>query len=217
MLLPGSFDRRIVIQSLMRDSTDRIPDSPFEPIRRLTVDQYDRMAAAGILTPDDRVELLEGWLVEKMTKNPPHRVATRRTRVAFERIVPQGWYVDTQEPIVTADSEPEPDVAVIRGRTEDYPDRNPSAGDVGLVVEIADSSLRRDRVLKARVYARAGIATYWILDLERRQIEVYEQASGPSDDPRYGKVTTYGSSDDVSVSLDGRVIGTLRVADLLPL
>jgi Uma2 family endonuclease len=118
---------------------------PSEPIARLSVEQYQRMGQAGILTPDDDVELLEGWLVLKMTKNPPHRIATRKVRVALEALVTEGWYVDTQEPIVTSDSEPEPDVAIIRGRTEDYPDRNPSADCVGLVVEVADRTLLRDR------------------------------------------------------------------------
>jgi Uma2 family endonuclease len=127
----------------------RETEVPSEPIHRLTVQQYRAMGRTGILTSEDRVELLEGWLVEKMTKNPPHRIATRRARVALERVVPAGWYVDTHEPITTADSEPEPDVAVIRGRTEDYPDRNPGADHVALIVEVADATLVRDRHVKA--------------------------------------------------------------------
>jgi hypothetical protein len=71
------------------------------------------MIRAGILTDDDPVELLEGWLVPKMPKNPPHRITTRLTREALVGILPTGWYVDTQEPITTADSEPEPDVVVV--------------------------------------------------------------------------------------------------------
>ena len=200
----------------MRDTTDRTQNLPTEPIHRLTVEQYDRMGSAGILTPGDRVELLEGWLVEKMTKNPPHRIATRRTRLALERVVTEGWYVETHEPIVTLDSEPEPDVAVIRGRTEDYADRNPDARDVGLVVEIGDVSLRRDRLLKTRIYARAAIPCYWVLDSDSRRLEVYEEPSGPADSPQYAKVVTYGEDGDVPVMLDGRVIGSLRVADALP-
>ena len=98
-----------------------------EPRGRLTVEQYHALIAQGRLHSGEPVELLEGLLVDKMTKNPPHRIATRRVRLALERIVGAGWYVDTQEPIVTADSEPEPDVAVIRGRSEDYRDENPNA------------------------------------------------------------------------------------------
>jgi Uma2 family endonuclease len=142
------------------------------PIHRLSVAQYEAMGRTGILTPDDRVELLEGWLVEKMTKNPPHRIATREARLALESAVPPSWYVETQEPIVTADSEPEPDVAVIRGRTQDYANRNPPADQTGLVVEIADATVEKDRVLKGRVYARARIPAYWFINLVERHVEV---------------------------------------------
>jgi Uma2 family endonuclease len=104
---------------------------PTLPIKRLTVAQYDAMAAAGILAPDDRIELLDGWLVEKMTKNPPRRIATRRTLDALTALAPAGWYVESQEPIVTGDSEPEPDVAIIVGDTGDYAASNPPASAVG--------------------------------------------------------------------------------------
>lgn len=100
---------------------------PTERIHRLNVAQYRSMLDAGILKSGDPVELLEGWLAQKKTKSPPHRIATRRVRVALEALVPNDWYVDAQEPIVTTDSEPEPDVAVIRGRTEDYATTNPPA------------------------------------------------------------------------------------------
>ncbi|MEO1230778.1 MAG: Uma2 family endonuclease [Myxococcota bacterium] len=103
--------------------------------------------------PDDRVELLEGLLVRKTTKNPPHRIANRRTRIALEEVLPAGWYAEAQEPIVTSDSEPEPDVAVIRGRTEDDHTSNPPASAAALVVEIAEATLLRDRRTKARLYA----------------------------------------------------------------
>src|SRR5438552_16704613 len=96
------------------------PPPPSEPVFRLSVEQYHEMIDAGILTDDDPVELLEGWLVSKMPKKPAHRIATRRTRTALEGIVPEGWYVDSQEPITLGSSEPEPAVAVVRGQTEDY-------------------------------------------------------------------------------------------------
>lgn len=191
-------------------------DIPSEPIHRLTVAQYRAMARIGILTPDDHVELLEGWLVEKMTKNPPHRIATRRARVALERIVPQGWYVDTQEPIATMDSEPEPDVAVIRGSTEDYPDRNPEAENVALVIEVADRTLLRDRHLKARVYARAAIPCYWIVNLAERVVEVHMDPSGPADDPGYRARTIYGADDTIIVRIENTAIGQVVVNDVLP-
>src|SRR6266852_7793927 len=91
---------------------------PTEPIYRLSVAQYHAMADHGILDEDDPVELLEGWLVQKMTKHRPHSRCTHRTRRALESLLPGGWYVDAQEPVTTTDSEPEPDVAVVRGDLE---------------------------------------------------------------------------------------------------
>lgn len=91
------------------------PVVPALPIYRLTVEQYHQMAAAGILSEDDPVELLDGFLVLKMTKNKPHVVATRRTRHALERSIPAGWSVDSQDPItIGVGDEPEPDVFVAR-------------------------------------------------------------------------------------------------------
>ena len=189
---------------------------PRERIHRLTVEQYRQMARARILTPADRIELLDGWLVEKTTKNSPHRIATRRVRVALEKVMVLGWYVDSQEPIATPDSEPEPDAAVIRGKTEDYRDQNPPADCVGLVVEVADDSVGRDRETKGRIYARAFIPWYWLVNLVDHKIEVYSEPSGPSDSPSYGARMELGPGDAIDVVLDDVVVGRIAVADLLP-
>jgi Uma2 family endonuclease len=189
---------------------------PLGPMRRLSVDQYRRMGQAGILTADDNVELLEGFLVDKMTKNPPHRIATRKVRVALEAVIPPGWYVDTQEPIVTEDSEPEPDGAVIRGKTEDYLDENPSAAHVSLVVEVADVTLLRDRRTKSRVYARAAIASYWIVNLIDRCLEAYSDPLAGDPEPHYTSQHIYREGDSVPVTVAGSQVGSVRVADLLP-
>jgi Uma2 family endonuclease len=185
-------------------------------IHRLSVAQYRAMAAAGILGPDDRTELLEGLLVDKRTKHPPHRIATRCAREALAAVVPTGWYVDSQEPIGTIDSEPEPDIAVIRGTTKDYRDENPPASQVGLVVEVSDVTLGRDRVTKARIYARAAIPIYWIVDVGARQLEVYTRPTGPSDAPGYAERRVLTATDRVAVVLDGAEVGTIGVVDLLP-
>src|SRR5439155_11821038 len=113
---------------------------PTEPIYRLSVAQYHAMAKHGILDDDAPVELLEGWLVQKMTKHRPHSIVTRRTRKALERLVPAGWYVDSQEPLTTVDSEPEPDVLVAREELADNLERHPGPHEIALVVEVADSS-----------------------------------------------------------------------------
>src|SRR4051794_16444384 len=86
------------------DQADRLPSDQFY---RLSVEQYHEMVRQGILGSDDRVDLLEGWLVRKMSKNPPHRMATKLLTRALEAVVPSGWYVDSQEPFTTDTSEPE--------------------------------------------------------------------------------------------------------------
>jgi Uma2 family endonuclease len=191
------------------------PSVPAGHLRRLTVAQYDAMGRAGILGEDDQVELLEGWLVEKMTKNPRHRIATRAVRVALERLMSGAWYVESQEPIVTADSEPEPDAAIVRGRTEDYVTSNPPASAVGLVVEIADTSLARDREIKARIYARARIPTYWIVDLNARRVEVYTEPSGEGDSAAYSVRRDLGEGERIVLVLEGVEVGSVDVTELV--
>ena len=184
----------------------------FGPIWPISVAAYHEMIDKGILKSDDPVELLEGVIVQKMGKNPPHRIATRATRLALERSIPPGWYVDTQEPITTDSSEPEPDVAVLRGDSRDYPDRHPGPDDAGIIVEIADATLDRDRILKKRIYARAGIPSHWILDLKQRRLETY---SNPVHDD-YRVCAVYGPGESVELTLDGVTAGRIAVADLLP-
>jgi Uma2 family endonuclease len=189
---------------------------PTVPIYRLSVDQYHAMAEHGILGEDDPVELLEGWLVQKMTKHPPHTLTTLLARRALERILIDGWFVSSQEPITTVESEPEPDVFVVRGEPRDFGKRQPVPEDVALVVEVADSSLRQDRDTKKRVYARARIPVYWIANLIERQFEVYTDPTGPAEQPDYRQHQAYGPADEIPVVLDGQEIGRLSVCDLLP-
>jgi Uma2 family endonuclease len=190
------------------------PAIPSEYIWRLTLVQYHEMIRNGILTDNDPVELLEGWLVTKMPRNPPHRLANRRLRDSVERRVTKGWHVNVQEPIALVTSEPEPDLTVIRGEPEDYADHNPAADDVGMTAEVSDTTLTRDRTIKKRIYARARIPVYWIVNLVDRQVEVYTQPSGPADEPDYAQRQDYGVGDMVPLVLDGEELGVLPVAEL---
>ncbi len=192
------------------------PAMPPGAVYRLDVEQYHAMIRAGVLTADDQVELLEGWLFPKMAKNPPHRIATHRTQRALDTLVPAGWYVDAQEPITLAASEPEPDVCIVRGVTEDYPDRNPGPPDVALVVEIADSTLERDRGLKKQMYARAGIPVYWIINLAERQLEEYTVPTASDSAPDYQQRRDYNLSESITVRIEDRDIGVLAVRELFP-
>jgi Uma2 family endonuclease len=187
---------------------------PTELVWRLSVAQYQQMVRNGILTEDDPVELLEGWLIPKMPKSPQHRTATRLTRTVLERMIPAGWYVDSQEPITTGDSEPEPDVVIVRGEPGDYAARHPGPANVALVVEVSDTPLQRDRTVKSRLYAAAGLPSYWIVNLVDRRVEMY---SSPSGSPAaYQRVQTHNPGDSIAVTIDGATIGHVAVTDLLP-
>jgi Uma2 family endonuclease len=185
-------------------------------IARFSVARYQRMIEAGILTPDDKVELLENYVVLKMPRNPPHDGTIDLLKAALPAHVPPGWLLRIQQTLVLSDSQPEPDFAVVRGAPRTYLARHPRADETGLVVEIADSSLLRDRADKGRIYAREGIPIFWIVNLVDRQVEVYTQPSGATPVASYGALHTYRPNDAVPLVLDGNPMAALRVADLLP-
>ncbi len=189
---------------------------PSDQLARLSVEQYHEAARLGILTSNDRAELLEGWLVAKRTKYPPHTIAKGLLLDELIRITPAGWYVVIEDPVSTAESEPEPDAMIVRGRRRDYRDRQPGPGDVALVVEVADSSLADDRRRKRRIYGRAGVTVYWIVNLVDRQVEVHTEPSGPADSPGYGRHEVFGPDAEIPVILDGREVGRVAVCDVLP-
>lgn len=179
---------------------------------KFSVEQYHEMINAGILTDEDPVELLEGILVTKMPKKPPHRIATQLTHEILARLIPVGWYVDSQEPITLKNSEPEPDVAVLRGERRHHINRHPGAEETVLVIEVADSSLSRDRGLKKRIYALSGIPVYWIVNLAERKIEAYSVPSGSD----YQQQEDYDDASEIPVMIEGREVGRLVVRELLP-
>ena len=189
---------------------------PDVPIWRLSVAQYHQMIEAGIFTDDDPVELLEGWLVTKMTKNPPHVFSTEIIRELLSAMLPADWFISSQEPVTTLDSEPEPDVMIVSGSRRDYLQQHPQPNDVGLTVEVADATLQSDRTLKLRIYAAAVIPTYWILNLQERQLEVYTEPSGKGAAAIYAARRDYTADESVPVILNEEALGQLKISDLLP-
>ncbi len=183
---------------------------------RFSVARYQRMVEHGILTPDDKVELLENYVVLKMPRNPPHDGTIDIVDAAVRPRVPSGWLLRVQQAIVLADSQPEPDFAVVRGTPRSYLARHPGPADVGLIVEVADSSLLRDQRDKTRIYARGGIPCYWIINLVDERVEVYTLPSGPAAVPTYGAFQTFQPGDAIPLVLDGDTAGTVAAADLLP-
>src|SRR5438046_8816468 len=134
------------------------------PLYRMTLEQYEAMVASGAFTARDRFHLINGYLVAKMTQNDPHCTADDLCGAAIDRVIPAGWYVRSAKPvrIPSQISKPEPDRCVVRGRIRDYSRRAPGPADIGLIVEVSDSSLSEDRKL-ARIYAGGGIPVYWII------------------------------------------------------
>jgi len=182
----------------------------------LSVDEYLRLIEAGILADAERLELLDGYMVLKMSRNPPHDLALWLTEEAVARLLPAGWFRRNQSSVTTTDSVPEPDVAVVRGRPRDYAARHPGPADLALVIEVADSSLSQDRNVKGPLYARAAIPVYWIVNVPDRRVEVYTDPTGPAVAPAYRTRTDFGENDAVPLVLDGVEVGRIPVGDLLP-
>ncbi|MGG6295446.1 Uma2 family endonuclease [Leptolyngbya sp. AN02str] len=146
------------------------------PQRRWTVDEYHRMIAAGILTPRDRVELLDGHIIEMVPQEPPHASTTSSVGNDFVLLFAGKAWVRQQLPItITPNSEPEPDIAVVKLNDRRYRDRHPVSEEVYLLIEVADSSLTYDRDRKAQVYAKANIPEYWVIDVNQRQVLVFRE------------------------------------------
>lgn len=185
-------------------------------VARFSVARYHRMIETGVLTPDDKVELLENYVVLKMARNPPHDSTIQQMlEVLFPRR-PAGWGLRVQSAVTCTDSEPEPDFTFVRGSAADYSNRHPAPLDVGLLIEVADSSLLRDQRDKTRIYARSNIPIYWIVNLQDRRIEVYTLPSGPTPQPAYGAFVVYQPGDMLPLVLDGAAVGSIAVADLIP-
>jgi Uma2 family endonuclease len=188
------------------------------PLYRLTLGQYERMVDEGILGDHDRVHLINGILVAKMTQNDPHCAADDLCDDALRRIIPTGWYIRGAKPVRIPgragrrDSKPEPDRCVVRGTVRDYEERTPGPADVGLVVEIADTSLAEDRKYATELYGPARIPVYWIVNLLDRQVEVYTDP-GPQG---YRRTAVFKEGRSVPVVIGGREVGRIAVADILP-
>jgi len=186
--------------------------APAAQTTRLAVDDYLGMVRAGDLDGDDRVELLEGVVVEKMAKNPPHVLGTKRTCKALAGVLPPGWGIAKEAPIRLADSVAKPDVAVLRGDDDGYALRLPRPEHIGLIVEVADTTLQEEQTTKMAIYASAGIPAYWIANVPASCLIACSEPSGSD----YLVRPVYGPNDFVTLILDGRQVARIAVKYLLP-
>ncbi len=159
---------------------------PATALRRhhLTVNQFQQMIAHGILTKDDRVELLNGEILAMSPINPSHAGIVKRLNHLFSNLIPDDVIVAVQDPVQLDDrSQPQPDLCLLKATADFYQSRHPQPEDVLLVIEVAETSARTDRTVKRPAYARAGITELWIIDLKKKVVEVYR-------DPVDGKYQT---------------------------
>lgn len=157
--------------------------------RHFKVDEYYRMAAAGIFSEDDRVELIEGEIVEMNPICSRHAACVGRLTEILGRLVRDKAIVWVQNPVQISDySEPLPDVALLKRRADFYAQANPQPADVLLIIEVADSSVEYDRDVKIPLYAQAGIPEVWLVNLPEESIEIYTQPLKASyEETRYVK------------------------------
>ncbi len=185
------------------------------PLYRLTVEEYEAMVASGVLKSSPRFHLIRGYLVAKMTHNPPHAIVDELLGPALTGILPADRYhARAAKPVRLPgrDSEPEPDRCVVRGTPRAYESHHPGPEDIALVAEIAESSLADDRKLATEVYGPAGIPVYWIVNLVHRQVEVYTDP-GPGG---YRSCRVFAEGESVPVMIEGQLLGAIAVADILP-
>ena len=147
-------------------------------LRLWTVKEYHRMAEAGIFDEDERVELLEGKIIWMSAIGTAHRSAVGRTDYLIKNLLQNRAWVSIQDPIQLDNySEPEPDIAVVKIDPLDYADHHPTPDEVYLVIEVADTTFKKDCETKGKAYAAAGIVDYWVLDVINRQLHAFREPS----------------------------------------
>jgi Uma2 family endonuclease len=193
---------------LLYAGEDRDMQMPTVPVRRkLTVDDYHKMAEAGILTEDDRVELIEGELIDMAPIGSPHADYVDRLNLMLINQLGTRFRVRIQNPVQLDDyNEPEPDVVIAQNRS--YREAHPGSQDILLLIEVADTTLKYDRDIKIPLYARCGIPEVWLIDLQNKRLEIHRQPSQEG----YQQILLPANTESVSPSLVPGV--SIRMAEL---
>jgi len=181
----------------------------FAPRYRFTVDEFHRMGEVGIFSEDDRVELINGEIVQMAPIGPQHADCVRKLDRWLQRLLGEEALVSAQQPLkLDNDGEPVPDIAILRPRAEGYGESHPTGPDALLVIEVADSSVLFDRNVKSAMYAGGGVPEYWIVDLTRNCVTVF----GAAANSRYTTERDYRTGESwASSALGDRIITTEQV------
>jgi Uma2 family endonuclease len=183
---------------------------------RMTTDIYEKIVVSGVFGDTSPIFLWKGQLVLPMTKGPDHENSLAAVLALLFRLLPDGWHIRPGSPVrIPDDSEPEPDLLVLRGAIRDYLKKTPGPADVALAVEVADSSLQFDSGSKMSAYAEAGIPVYWVVNIPRQRIDVYIRPSGPCASPSYADHRSHGPGEEVPLMLDGHEVGRIAVDDVI--
>ncbi len=179
------------------------------PPHRFTREEYEEMIRNGIIEEGTRVELLQGYIVDMPVQKPAHSVANELVQHALMEAFGTGFHIRSQKPLALGeDSEPEPDNAVVEGQIRDYLSSHPTTA--LLIVEVSDSTLKKDQGPKLQTYAMNGIPEYWIVNIPEGQLEVYSEPTGNS----YAKTDVLKPGDLVAPL--AKPDGAIQVSDLLP-
>lgn len=198
-----------------------LPVPPPQSLYRINLDTYHRMIETGLLSPRDKVVLTQGLLVKTTSKGPRHVRAIAKVMASLLPVLPGGWFLRKEDPITLPlapdgyGSEPEPDVAVVRGTSDDYGTSHPQPADVRLVIEVADSSLKEDRDGLAQL-AWEEIPVVWIINLRDRVVQVYDAPTAAGPESHYQQCATKRAGDVLDLILPDIAILGVRVDDLLP-
>ena len=191
---------------------DGVVTSAVIPVMRhlFTVEEYHRMGEAGIFAEGDRVELIDGEVIQMSPIGSPHAARVKRlTRLLVRRLGTRA-IVQVQDPVLLSQlSEPLPDLAVLKSRTDFYAARHPEPSDILLIVEVADSSRAFDRTVKAPLYARAGIAELWVVDVIDEVVDVHRKPSRGS----YRDITRFRRGQRLTIAAFPHF--TFRIADIV--
>jgi Uma2 family endonuclease len=196
-----------------------VAESPVSPVPgaslvRFSAARYEELTRQGVFGPADKIELIDGYLVEKMPQNDPHSFAVDILTEILMRALPTVWTARFQFGVrLSSDTIPEPDAVVVPGPKSLYARRKPTRKDIALVIEVADSSLRYDRTTKQAVYARDRLPVYWIVNIPAESVEVYTEPRGGRS-PAYQKQMVYIRGQRVPVVLNGKAVMEVVVDQL---
>jgi Uma2 family endonuclease len=183
-------------------------------LHRFKLSEFQRMFELGILGEGERLELLEGVVVQMPLAGPSHDGVLGSADEELSPLLPKPWFPRIQCSLFTEDSWVVPDIAVTKGPRKLYHKRHPVPGDIAMIIEVSEGTLARDKGWKAHIYAKASIPWYWVVDVKQRRVEVFSDPSGPSDEPSYRVHESLGLKGSAAVVIAGQQCGRIEVKKL---